>query len=186
MSGAAGGKAVFIERVIGPRLAVVLVLTPLAGCSGASSGVSNQTADWKQIEIPQAGSMRIPPSMEVESDEYRTLKEQLTGTSSDTFIAQQAKLSEGSEDIANTYTRILVSCNQRTSDDYPAEEFKPGYYSDDEIAMLSDLLEGEMRTQMKASGIDILDWQPVEFVEVNGSPSMHRSYTRAEESDEKM
>lgn len=60
--------------------------------------------------------MRTPTSMEVQSEEYRAMKEGLTGTSSGTFIVQQRGLNEGLAESQNTYTRIMVSCTRAGED----------------------------------------------------------------------
>lgn len=52
--------------------------------------------------------MRIPPSMEVKSEEHRAMKEELTGTSSDTFIVQQRGLNEDLPEAQDTYARIMM------------------------------------------------------------------------------
>lgn len=49
--------------------------------AASSDNVAEATADWEEFSIPNVGTMRIPPSMEVQSDEYRVMKEELTGTS---------------------------------------------------------------------------------------------------------
>ena len=53
--------------------------------------------------------------MEVQSEEYRAMKEELTVTSSDTFIVQQHGLNEDLPEAQNTYARIMVSCTQSTT-----------------------------------------------------------------------
>lgn len=60
--------------------------------------------------------MRIPPSMKVQSEEYRAKKENLTGTSSDTFIVQQRGLNEDLPEAQDTYARIMVSYSRAGED----------------------------------------------------------------------
>lgn len=102
-------------------LVIFQVITCLLAC-GCSSDVSEQGITlngWERIEIPGVGSIEIPDSMEVQDDEYQDAKEAVTGTDSDTFIIQQAGLNEGSDEAMNTYARIMISCDQGSSDDYP-------------------------------------------------------------------
>lgn len=161
-------------------LVIFQVITCLLAC-GCSSDVSEQGITlngWERIEIPGVGSIEIPDSMEVQDDEYQDAKEAVTGTDSDTFIIQQAGLNEGSDEAMNTYARIMISCDQGSSDDYPPDEFAPGCLDDAEVSALDQAIEEAMRVRSPETGIQILDWHPLEFMEINGRPCMHIDYTR--------
>lgn len=165
-------------------LAAAISLLMVCGCSSNTSEQEIAANGWERVEIPGVGSIQIPDSMEVQSDEYRDAKEQITGTSSDTFIIQQEGLNEGADEAMGTYARIMISYDQGSSGDYPADEFEPGYYSDAEVSELDRAFEEAMRAQSSEAGIQILDWRPLEFTEINGRPCMHVDYTRVGDEGE--
>lgn len=152
--------------------------------AGETEELADLTAGWELIAIPGIGTMRIPSSMEVQSEEYRALKEELTGASSDTFIVQQRGLNDGSEDAQHTYARIMVSCTQGNPGDYREADFDPDIYTDEDLEELDYYFEQETRSQLANGGIEIRDWSPLEFLHLNGTTCLHLSYSRAGDEGE--
>lgn len=189
------------------RIAVtaVCILLFLSGCSSSTSDAdaatdalsaykeeqaeleeeaADLTADWELVTIPDIGTMRIPPSMEVQSEEYRTMKEELISTSSDTFIVQQRGLNEGLPEAQNTYARIMVSYARGNPGDYREADFDPDNFTESDVEELDVYFERETRTQLANGGIEIIDWYPFEFLRLNGTTCLHMSYSRAGEDSE--
>lgn len=190
----------FARRTLRATLvAAMFCLLVLGGCStsnqldeagdildaaASSDSVAEATADWEEVSIPNVGTMRIPPSMEVQSDEYHAMKEGITGASSDSFIVQQRGLNEGTDEGFDTYARIMVSCDVGSSGDYPADGYDPELYTDDEIAEIDSALEEGLRPQMDALGIPIIEWYPIELGYLGNNSCLHISYSRVGDDDE--
>lgn len=190
----------FAQRTLHVTLiAAMFCLLALGGCSSSnqldeagdildaatsSESVAEATADWEEASIPNVGTMRIPPSMEVQSDEYRTMKEGVTGASSDSFIVQQRGLNEGTDEGFDTYARIMVSCDVGSSGDYPVDGYDPELYTDDEIAEIDSALEEGLRPQMDAVGIPIIDWYPIELGYLGDNSCLHISYSHVGDEGE--
>lgn len=190
----------FARRTLRATLvAAMFCLLVLGGCStsnqldeagdildaaASSDSVAEATADWEEVSIPNVGTMRIPPSMEVQSDEYHAMKEGITGASSDSFIVQQRGLNEGTDEGFDTYARIMVSCDVGSSGDYPADGYDPELYTDDEIAEIDSALEEGLRPQMDALGIPIIDWYPIELGYLGNNSCLHISYSRVGDDGE--
>lgn len=200
-------KFISITTRVSRRIAVAAACTLLffSGCSSSTSEAdaaadaldayeeeqaeleeeaADLTADWELVTIPDIGTMRIPPSMEVQSEEYRAMKEELTGTSSDTFIVQQHGLNEDLPEAQDTYARIMVSCTQGNPGDYREADFDPANFSESDVDELDVYFERETRTQLANGGIEIIDWYPLEFLRLNGTTCLHMSYSRAGEDSE--
>lgn len=193
------------RAIIAPIIAIGCALAICTGCSSTSetdaaadSMVAYQeeqaesqdeeapdpTANWERVEIPGVGSIQIPPSMEVQDGAYQAMKEAITGTSSDTFVIQQRGLNEGSSEAQDTYARILVSYDRGEWGDYRERDYDGDVYSNAEIAELDAYFEQEMRAQLERNGIGVIEWYPLEFTSLNGTPCLHMSYSRVGDAGE--
>lgn len=133
----------------------------------------------ERVEIPGVGSICVPDELEVQGQSYRDMKEELTGSESDTFVIQQRGLNEGAAGASDTYARIMVSYDQGSSGDYPVDGFDPSYYSESDIAAMNEILETELCSQMSAAGMEVLAWHPISLRTVAGHQSLNISYARA-------
>lgn len=141
--------------------------------------------DWQFPKpLPGVDTMRIPSNTEVQSKEYRAIKEEQTGTSSDTFIMQQRGLNEGLPEAQDTYERIMVSCTQGNPGDYREADFDPDNFTESDVEEIDVYFERETRTQLANGGIETIDWYPLEFLRLNGTTYLHMSYSRAGEDVE--
>lgn len=193
------------RAIITPIIAIGCALALCTGCSSTSETdaaadsmeayqeeqaesqdeeAPDPTANWERIEIPGVGSIQIPPSMEVQDGAYQAMKEAITGTSSDTFVIQQRGLNEGSSEAQDTYARILVSYDQGEWGDYRERDYDGDVYSNAEIAELDAYFEQEMRAQLERNGIGVIEWYPLEFTSLNGTPCLHMSYSRVGDAGE--
>lgn len=155
-----------------------------AQADGQETKTSGSTSSWERIKIPNVGTMSIPPDMEVQDASYKAMKEELVGESSDTFIIQQRGLNEGSAEAQDTYARILVSYDQGEPGDYPERDYDVDAYSSADVAELDSYFEQEMRAQLERNGIGVIEWYPLEFTSLNGTPCLHMSYSRVGDAGE--
>ena len=112
------------------------------------------------------------------------MKEELTGTSSDTFIVQQRGLNEDLQEAQDTYARIMVSYTQGNPGDYREADFDPDNFTEDDMEELDAYFERETRAQLANGGIEIIDWYPLEFLHLNGTTCLLMNYSRAGEDGE--
>ena len=169
VSGSRSLRALWCAVMLGASALLALV-----GCASSDQGLDG----WTEETVPGVGTIMVPDTMEVQSKEYRALKEEVSGISSDSFIVQQYGLNDDLNSAYDTYVRVMINCDQGSSGDYPPEEFDPDLYTESEIDGLSDELERQMRAQFEGTALEIVDWYPLELTCVNDMPCMHIAYSR--------
>lgn len=175
-------------------IALALSALVLSGCSSddqravadaheqleeAAAASSTETEEWERASIDGGGSIAVPPSMEIQSDEYRAWKEGITGTHTDTLILQQKGMNENRDEGFESYARILVAVDQGQSGDYGTLDEDIDAYSQDDIDAFDETYHDGMAAQFEGTAIELTKWYPLTLERVNGMSCMHVQYERS-------
>ncbi|MDR1185491.1 MAG: hypothetical protein LBK67_11960 [Coriobacteriales bacterium] len=139
-------------------------------------------SDWQRATIPNVGTIDIPPTMEVQSGDYKEYVETARGelgvdSSGLQIVIQQKGLNEF--DTNSTYARIMVSEEVGRQGDYDSLTFNMKDYSQADINELDVYLKSEIEAQSDSSGYAHLEeWFPLKLETTNGMSCIHVSYTR--------
>ncbi len=149
------------------RVFLVVALGVVAGgCTGHSS--------WGTYVIEDALSIKVPPTLELRSDEdvyTKYLKDNLAYINNSTVVFQQKELSEMNRESMKTYCRIMVThYNLEQGDVARHDEFQeltPADY--DGLRSIADAQLGPTYYS---------EWPSYKSIEVNGSVAIDISYVR--------
>lgn len=130
---------------------------------------------WKTVNIGEVASLQYPPTMEVQSDKYRSITKHPRPASNDIFLQQQG-LNDMTPEGRSRYARILF----KTHSD---NESKVSLY-DKLVVTKTELDEFNKEAynattqQLSKLNIKILSWDPIQIKTINGIDCMYYHYTR--------
>ena len=152
------------------RLCRVFLVVALVGIAGGCTGHSS----WGTYVIEDALSIKVPPTLELRSDEdvyTKFLKDNLAYINNSTVVFQQKELSEMNRESMKTYCRIMVTHCDLEPGDVPhcddVQELSPTDY--DELRSIAD-------AQLGSFGY--VETPSYKSIEVNGSVAIDISYVR--------
>lgn len=135
---------------------------------------------WQRLDIPEVGTIDIPPVMEMQGEAFRKFKDALAESQSIpsapdlTIVLQQKGLNAGDPSALKQYVRIMIATIPmgrgevgRLTDEMPL--------SDAEIDELKRLFEEQVRS---APVITVLEVYRPEVVNIAGMQALCLSYTR--------
>ena len=108
---------------------------------------------WQRISIPQAGTIDIPPTMEVKSESYKVL----TGltTNEKQFTIQQRGLNELHPDAHKLYVRVMIDTEISKPDEYDTL-YSRWSLTEQELKEISDAMKLQMEHEFSASSTHML------------------------------
>lgn len=136
---------------------------------------------WQHVEIPEVGTIDIPPSMEVQSEKYaqlnqalkKSLLEDSAGATGEKITIQQKGLNAFDPTATKSYVRVMVETDVGSAGDF--ENLNSRFeVTSDELREISTLF----RTQAENQVIRILQWDVPSVELVNGMQAFRLSYRR--------
>ncbi len=136
--------------------------------------------EWQRVQIPEVGTIDIPPSMEVQSGQYAELNQtvkksmlDLEPSEAGKITIQQKGLNSFDPLAAKSYVRVMVGTDFGNPSDF--EHLASRYEaSQDELREISTLF----RTQAENQFTKILQWDVPSLELVNGMQAIRLSYRR--------
>lgn len=147
------------------------------------------TSDWHTISMPEVGTFRIPPSMEIQAGKYKEVSDEFQKKihiplDENNVLIQQKQLNEFNKKAFQTYARILVSTDYGEPGDYDMIT-TTAKTSKLEIQALDLILKKEIEktfVQTNSSNkthMQLLSWTPLDIIVINGISMIHAQYTRS-------
>jgi hypothetical protein len=140
---------------------------------------------WQRVQIPDVGTIDIPPSMEVQNEEYSRVMHAATNlplqesatSMSRTLVIQQEGLNRFDPLAATTYVRIVVETRLGSAGDFESlcSRFE---VTPDELNEVSMLFRRGVENQAENLSTKILRWDPPSVELVNGMQAIRLSYRR--------
>lgn len=142
-------------------------------------------AGWQRAQIPEVGTIDIPPTMEVQSGQYAKLNQAVMKSMLDLesggtgkITIQQKGLNSFDPVAAKSYVRVMVETDVGSPNDF--EHLASRYEAtQDELREISTLF----RTQAENQFTKILQWDVPSLELVNGMQAIRLSYRRQHKSN---
>lgn len=140
---------------------------------------------WQRVQIPEVGTIDIPPTMEVQSGNYATLNQAVKKSMLDLesggtgkITIQQKGLNSFDPVAAKSYVRVMVETDAGSPSEF--EHLSSRYEAtQDELREISTLF----RTQAENQFTKILQWDVPSLELVNGMQAIRLSYRRQYQSN---
>lgn len=139
---------------------------------------------WSRISIPGMGTIDIPPSVEVQDDEYRRTKQQVmerlfsnTDIKKADVIIQQRGLNVFDKEAVEQFFRLTVTSFVETPGAFRrVDEFY--FLNDSELNFLSELFRSKVEKEVALISSKLLTWNAPELTLLNSIRAVHYHYKR--------
>lgn len=133
---------------------------------------------WQRFEISEIGSIDIPPTIELQDKEKNPI---LSAANQDAIYFQQKGLNDLSKDAFKTYVRVILE--NQIFNPGEVETLDSRYYlSSEELSELDNILKPQYENQFTR----IINWFPIELVDVNNIRALKIHYTRVGNNKDKL
>lgn len=141
---------------------------------------------WQRVKIADVGSIDLPPEMEIQGEEYKAMTKELNSMQSKLYdieiseselIFQPKGVNSLDKDSLSKYARVLYETATSNPGDY--QKLSEGItVTDAELLELNKELKLQFTEGFKKTPIRIIEWYPIQIVEVNGMSALLISYKR--------
>lgn len=138
--------------------------------------------DWETIELSNLVEIKMPPSMEFQSDEYKNFAEYLLGNHQEApnkIVLQQKGLNEGITPEFDTYARIILTAEP--FNDTP--NLDDIHFTRQELDQLSNDFKNEVNQNLLAVKLSqdypvkLLNWNRLKTKDLSSHKTLNFSYT---------
>jgi hypothetical protein len=143
---------------------------------------------WQRIQLNGIGSIDIPPTMEIQSGEYREIADSLkpkiaksTGRASTPkydIIIQQKGLNDLNRGNSRHYARVMIDTVFGNDDDFDSLYFNLNKYDAVYINELNKSSRSILVSGFTGTGLKLVNWLPLKVETINGMSCIHISYIR--------
>ena len=134
-------------------------------------------SNWETINISNWGSIKFPPSMELQQGTYKKLLDEAKRElylDLDRVVFQQKGLNNF--DNFNTYARVIIITNHANPGDLP--KLNELNLSASELNELNSIYKDEVISVSKKMSARLLNWTPLKITNLNGINCLYFNYTR--------
>lgn len=149
-----------------------------SNCPSSSYFMVNE--DWINVSIEGMGQISLPPEMEIQSGKYKKLNDkyyEIMGIESKSVIFQPKGLNNFNSESFNSYARVLIGTTIGTPNQYK-NLFSSWGVSKGELKKLNKEFKNEMEQSFSKANMKIINWYPLEIVNINNMPALVISYDR--------
>ena len=135
--------------------------------------------DVTEVLIEAFGSITLPPEMEIQSGNYKTLTDKLKeilGIESESVVFQQKGLNDFNKDGFSTYARIMIKTITSSPGTYP--DLKKNKLSRKDLKDIEKELKDEIENSLSPMNIFITKWYPVATEDIDNFTSVKVRYDR--------
>jgi len=139
--------------------------------------IFGQTGDWESIQIKNVGSIKLPPSMEVQSGTYKQMVDEIKKlymVSGDRIVFQQKGL--GENPTMETYARMIFRTDSFSPGDFPS--IAQLEYSSSLLNDLDEMYNQEIVSICQKTKATLESWNKLQITELNGRKCLYFSYSR--------
>lgn len=133
------------------------------------------TTDWQIINIEGVGSVKLPPSMEIQNENYKNLMNKvldINDAESSKVIFQQKKLNSLNKSSFTTYARVII---KKQLGDYKNIKNESTQIEADDY---NNIAKNEIEEASAKSNTIILKWYPATITTLNGYNAITFAYKR--------
>lgn len=162
-------------------LFLLVFMGTYATTSGQSSPLGPVSPGWNRIYIKDVGSFDLPPTLEIQDGNFRTLMiegNKKLGLDASQVTAQPKGLNDFAQQGLQKYARVILRTSQSSPGDFEKLNFKPSSYSASEITEISTMYKNTMTNQLGRMQMKLLYWHPLKIEIINGMTCLHTSYRR--------
>ena len=141
---------------------------------------------WTRILMKEVGSIDIPPILEIQSAKYKSdTKERRENLEKawkvelddPKVVIQQKGLNDSNSNAIKRYARIITDISYGKPGEFNSlNQWKS--LSAKELERLNTEFRNELVSGFKTTELRLIEWHPIEIVDVNGMPAIKISYTR--------
>ncbi len=137
----------------------------------------SQTTSWETINLSNWGTIRLPPSMEVQSGLYKKIVDEAKReymVEGDRIVFQQKGLNTFEK--FDTYARVIIKTLTGSTGDFP----KKGELTatPDDLSELNSTYKQDILKVCKQMNSQLLKWTDLKIVALNGYKCLYFNYTR--------
>ncbi len=137
----------------------------------------NSSEGWETIQISNWGSIKLPPSMEIQSGDYKRfvddIKRQLI-EEVDRVVFQQKGLNKGEN--LDTYARIIIRTDKGHPGDFPdLSQFR---LTEQDLREFNLYVMQEAELMLNQTNSDIISWTDLTTSFLGGRKIFYYTYTR--------
>ncbi|MBA7533054.1 hypothetical protein ES705_25289 [subsurface metagenome] len=138
---------------------------------------NSQTSNWETINISNWGSIKIPPSMEIQRGVYKKILDEAKkefSVNADRIVFQQ----KGLNDFGNydTYARVIIRTDYATPGNLP--KLNDLDFTQNEIDELNSMYKQEIISVCKKMNASLIAWTNIKITILNGYKCLYFNYSR--------
>lgn len=141
---------------------------------------------WERIEIAGVGSIDLAPEIEIQGGRYRVqnarykerMGEYLQIEFGQPKLTLQPKgINDFDQQALGRYMRVLVETMQGNAGDF-SKIHEPIDLSESDLREFNVEVKNQTLLSFRKMGMRLIDWDPVQVVELNNMPAIRIAYTR--------
>jgi hypothetical protein len=157
-------------------------------CFIAIGILAAQDSSWLTMSIPGVCSLKIPPTLEIQSGTYKELGEKLQNLiipesdTSNRVIAQPKGINQFDLNSLESYSRVILNFHKGKPGDYLSKG-TPVDITNEELKEIDKLYKNEFINEIKTQNnssykISLVEWFPIRIVSIQDYPVILISYIR--------
>ncbi len=141
-----------------------------------------QLSGWKRINIKDIASIDLPPGMEIQGKNFKELTNKLKSIWDIEFgepkiIFQPKGVNSSELESLGKYARVMYETTNGNAGDYQ-KLTEIISMNNVELDELNIYLKNQFIEEFKKTPLRIIEWYPIQIIEVNGMSSLYISYKR--------
>ena len=167
------------------QLTILLFISLIGTAQTLPQANPTLPANWERVYIKDVGNIDIPPTMEVQSGNFKTFVDEqrkIKGYDATKITIQQAGLNEKKPESFNRYARIMLDTYFGTAGEYEKMNFNITQYSQSDIAVTNTEMKSQVIQGMAGTDLKLIEWFGTTIEKINGMSCIHWSYTRQNSS----
>jgi hypothetical protein len=148
--------------------------------------LEKQLSGWKRIKIIDIASIDLPPGMEIQGKNFKELTNKLKSIAKKEWdiefaepkmIFQPKGVNSSERESLSKYARVMYEITNGNAGDYQ-KLTEVLSMSTAELDELNIYLKNQFIEEFKKSPLRIIEWYPIQIIEVNGMSALYISYKR--------
>lgn len=159
------------------RILILISLISISFYANSQTKLPALESNWQRVQIEGVGSIDLPPTLEIQSGNYKVMADgikKVSGLYANSFVAQQKGIGTSS----SKYARVIVRTTKGSYGDFDKLYFNINDYSASDISELNLMYREMLTSNFSANNILITKWYPLIVEKVNGMSCVHISYIR--------
>ncbi len=164
-------------------ICVLCMALLITGCAGKNSKPHTISYEgWQNVIIPKEVAFQIPPTLEVQSENYKNKLKEVAPKAYEKMYSnplklyvQQKGLNDNNKEAFNQYVRVIIEVIHENDRDFP-KWGEPFSLTQDELNRFEDVFLGFANQQMNQSSMKLIKKKNSSIDKINGTSCIHFSY----------